>query len=257
VRIGQVLRGSFTYNRMAADANPDPDVGEYHHFFEVYGMHANADALTFTSDPAAVSFLYRVVNGTPDEILVQSGNNLSLPAGHTLTTFEWQLTAPSGNGVPSEEIPAGAPNLADWTTNELRLGGEGAAGPAETYLVTAEVIAVTATPCSDDNNNATDRPPGEEEVEALRTQLVAVPSPLRGATTFRFAPRAAERPVVRIYDVGGRRVRTLLGQDGAAVVEVMWDGKDDAGRRVARGLYTARVGEGRGGRSTKIVVMGL
>ncbi|MFB3910143.1 MAG: FlgD immunoglobulin-like domain containing protein [Candidatus Eisenbacteria bacterium] len=45
-----------------------------------------------------------------------------------------------------------------------------------------------------------------------------------------------------VFDVSGRRVRTLLdgpGNDGAR--EVLWDGRDDTGRRVAPGVYMARV----------------
>ena len=45
---------------------------------------------------------------------------------------------------------------------------------------------------------------------------------------------------VRVYDVAGRLVRTLVeGNLDAGPHEIVWDGTDDAGRRVASGVYFA------------------
>jgi hypothetical protein len=51
---------------------------------------------------------------------------------------------------------------------------------------------------------------------------------------------------VTVHDLAGRRVRDLgrVGDDGTETGrEVVWDGRDDAGRRVAAGVYFVR-GEG-------------
>ena len=46
----------------------------------------------------------------------------------------------------------------------------------------------------------------------------------------------------RVYDVSGRLIRTLADRRFAAGThELVWDGADDAGRRVARGLYFTHV----------------
>ena len=67
------------------------------------------------------------------------------------------------------------------------------------------------------------------------------PNPARGSTVLRFAlPRDA---VVRLalYDLGGRRVRTLAeGTQSAGEHAVAWDVRDDAGRALGAGLYFAR-----------------
>jgi hypothetical protein len=67
------------------------------------------------------------------------------------------------------------------------------------------------------------------------------PNPARGSTVLRFAlPREA---VVRlaIYDLSGRRVRTLAeGAQPAGERAVSWDVRDDAGRPLGAGLYFAR-----------------
>jgi len=50
---------------------------------------------------------------------------------------------------------------------------------------------------------------------------------------------------LRIYDVNGRLVRTLVDRDQPAGPHVaVWNGTDDAGRGVASGHYYARIDAG-------------
>ena len=72
------------------------------------------------------------------------------------------------------------------------------------------------------------------------------PNPARGPVRLAITlPRAGEAQVdiqVDILDVAGRRVRTLDRAAAAGgVLELQWNLDDDAGRRVAPGLYLARV----------------
>ncbi len=65
----------------------------------------------------------------------------------------------------------------------------------------------------------------------------------RGGTTLRFELRASQRGSLRIYDVAGRRVRSLINNEQLAfgVTERIWDGLDDAGEKAASGIYFARL----------------
>jgi hypothetical protein len=64
------------------------------------------------------------------------------------------------------------------------------------------------------------------------------PNPFRGTAAIRFTLAAATRVTLDIFDVGGRRVRRLLdGQRSAGENTVVWDGADDGGRAVGRGLF--------------------
>ncbi len=66
------------------------------------------------------------------------------------------------------------------------------------------------------------------------------PNPFRQRTTVTFALPARSLSSVRVYDVAGRLVRTLVeGHLDAGPHEIVWDGTDDAGRRVASGVYFA------------------
>jgi hypothetical protein len=70
----------------------------------------------------------------------------------------------------------------------------------------------------------------------------ARPNPARGATRLGFALPAVERVTLEVIDVRGRRVRFLSsGVRSAGPHAVSWDLRDAAGRRVAPGLYFARL----------------
>ena len=80
------------------------------------------------------------------------------------------------------------------------------------------------------------------------------PNPSAGPTRLGFTLRSAARVRLEIYDIGGRRVRGLLEAPlGAGAHEVEWDGRDDAGRPAAGGLYFARLDAGGEQRVQRIV----
>ena len=71
------------------------------------------------------------------------------------------------------------------------------------------------------------------------------PNPFNSSTTIRY--RLAEPGQVRleIFDVQGRRVKTLAdGYAGLGVYQVEWDGMDASGKPVATGVYLVRLQKG-------------
>lgn len=76
--------------------------------------------------------------------------------------------------------------------------------------------------------------------------LSHAPNPFTASTHLGFTLAAAAAVELHVFDAAGRRVRTLHdGRLGAGPHDLAWDGRDDAGRRVAAGRYFAalRVGE--------------
>ena len=61
---------------------------------------------------------------------------------------------------------------------------------------------------------------------------------------------------LKIYNVAGRELRTLVDQDAAAgTFRALWDGRDDSGSLVGRGVYFARfVATGAPAETRKIVL---
>lgn len=77
----------------------------------------------------------------------------------------------------------------------------------------------------------------------LRTRLVrAAPNPFNPRTRLEFELDRRGDASIDIFDVSGRRVRTIdvsASVPGSHVVE--WDGRDNGGRRVASGVYLVRL----------------
>jgi len=102
---------------------------------------------------------------------------------------------------------------------------------------------------------------GVQEVRELLQQAISAmvlpreytlsqnaPNPFNASTTISFAIPAdvsATTATLRIYDAAGRRVRILVeGEVQPGHHEVVWNGRDDDGRRVASGVFFFRLRTG-------------
>ena len=67
------------------------------------------------------------------------------------------------------------------------------------------------------------------------------PNPFDASTTMRYVAPRPGRMEIMVFDIAGRRVRTIFKgtiQPGEHAID--WDGRDEAGRRVANGVYLCR-----------------
>lgn len=69
------------------------------------------------------------------------------------------------------------------------------------------------------------------------------PNPFNTQTRVSFALAATQQVSLRVYDLKGSIVRTLLDEVVASTDqrEVIWDGRDDDGQLVASGVYIYRL----------------
>ncbi len=73
----------------------------------------------------------------------------------------------------------------------------------------------------------------------------AYPNPFAGSTTIQVGLAETGQVRLAVYDLLGRRVAVLMeGQRPAGRYTVRWDGRDEAGRPVAAGLYLYRLETG-------------
>ena len=85
--------------------------------------------------------------------------------------------------------------------------------------------------------------------------LPAWPNPAPGRTSLQFTLPAAGDVRLEIFDVAGRRVRSVFeGRATAGSTIVRWDGRTEAGRAAARGAYVARLIAAHGTRTTHFVL---
>ena len=82
-----------------------------------------------------------------------------------------------------------------------------------------------------------------------------VPNPVTGALRCAIDMRVAGHALVRIHDIGGRLVATLMDEElPAGLHDLSWGPSGDAGKRLARGVYTIRLDVRGAGQSRKFVV---
>jgi hypothetical protein len=92
----------------------------------------------------------------------------------------------------------------------------------------------------------------------MRTALLpAQPSVFRGRTTLRYTLACPGPAALNVHDLAGRVVRSwAIGAGPTAAGSVSWDGRDDAGRRLASGVYVVRFLAGSAQLRTKAVIAG-
>jgi hypothetical protein len=77
---------------------------------------------------------------------------------------------------------------------------------------------------------------------ATPTEVTVIPNPSNPRAVVRLSLGQASEVSATIYDLRGRRVRSLFaGRLPAGVHDVVWDGHDDAGASVASGVYVVKV----------------
>lgn len=91
-----------------------------------------------------------------------------------------------------------------------------------------------------------------DNTPALYKLYTNVPNPFNPLTTIAFELAAEQAVTLKVYDVAGRLVDTLLDNEiaGAGLTKIAWQGRDGDGRDVPTGVYLYRL-EGRGFSETK------
>ncbi len=131
-----------------------------------------------------------------------------------------------GNSLPVNVTFSGSGAPAGSHQATLTVSSNDAAQPEATVLLDLQILPVSA-------------------VGDLPRQLAltgAVPNPFNPATHIRFSLPSETSVELKVFDVAGRPVKTLLQQRLAAGHHsVFWDGKNDAGQNVASGVYFGRL----------------
>lgn len=103
---------------------------------------------------------------------------------------------------------------------------------------------------------------GEEEEEPGTPRYVTalgqnVPNPFNGTTTIAYTIGEACAVDLGVYDGAGRLVRMLArgSRRAAGGYTAVWDGRDNAGRQVASGVYFARLRAGKYSQTRKMVYL--
>lgn len=130
IRVGDLMRGTITYDLAARGSTPRPGVGRYEFRQAPFGILIEAGQYLFQTDPEHVDVSIELANddGVPprDSFLVTSRSNLPLSNGAAVSRIAWQLVDDSSNALDSTRLSASAPDLDKWRS-EFGLTLEGQA----------------------------------------------------------------------------------------------------------------------------------
>jgi hypothetical protein len=135
-------------------------------------------------------------------------------------------------------IHATLPGAYHWSVQAIDAGFAGSAFASEEVVVPVDVSAPAEAP------------------RALELHAAA-PSPFTRVTEIRFDLPQPATVGLRLYDVGGRLVRTLIanGAFPAGWHRAYWDGTADDGRSAAAGVYFCEMRSSANVRVSRIVLV--
>jgi len=86
--------------------------------------------------------------------------------------------------------------------------------------------------------------------------LSAAPNPFRNAVTIDYSVSHSLQIECAIYDVCGKKVRTLIDKvHEPGHFSIMWNGKDDTGRTVSAGVYFCRIEADKNAMTNKVILI--
>jgi murein DD-endopeptidase MepM/ murein hydrolase activator NlpD len=166
-------------------------------------------------------------------------------------TSTYTIRRPDGTVYTSwNHTPSGAPHYAaaEW----LWVHDLGASPPIGVWTFEVTYLGQTYTQPFGVGTSAVDAPLAAASTVSLANR----PNPVRRATDIVFRLPAAGRARLAIYDVGGRRVRTVLDAvRPSGPGAVTWDGRDEDGSTVPAGVYFYRLESGATARTQKMTVV--
>jgi hypothetical protein len=124
-----------------------------------------------------------------------------------------------------------------------------------TWTLGAVPTDLCVDPCTNYTGPASDVTP-VQNVGLVNSLFQNSPNPFNPRTTIRFSLAANAPAKLVIYDVNGRKVRTLVnGMQKAGLHELVWDGTDDSGHLVASGIFWSQLTAGDYTSNKKMVVL--
>lgn len=145
---------------------------------------------------------------------------------------------------PSAPVVVGGSSVAQWNSRIEIAGG--------LAFIAGDLDGLRILPTHCALNTGVDSPADANSVGMLEP---AFPNPSRGGATVRFDLARDADVRVQVFDVAGRRVRSLVhGRLGAGPHSLAWNGLDDRGTAVGSGQYLLELSS-QGTRSTTRVTL--
>jgi hypothetical protein len=204
----------------------------------MYGIHvqegSDGDAPYLVSQALtqnAASGLYELAVRATDATSMAIGATVRYTVGTQVVELPMPYDAPSADGDITNFRVTFPPGTVPPPTLEVMLVDD--AGNTSTVPI------------------STNAPPGMERGLLL---LPNRPNPFNSSTALSYSLPAATPVTLKVFDMRGRLVRSLMESDqDAGPHSALWDGKDDEGSTVPEGTYLVRLVAGGDPRSIKVI----
>jgi uncharacterized repeat protein (TIGR01451 family) len=234
----------------------------------------NVDSAAFTVQSADLAIVKTVDNAAPGEgtsivytvVLTNNGpfTGIGIQVTDVLPTGVTFVSATTTQGAYNDGTGLWTVgNMVASTVDTLSIAATVDVGTnGMTITNTASVTAVDqADPVPGNDSDSVDitvqTSTGTPILASLPTSYalgLSHPNPFRQATTIPFDLPVSGLARVSIWDVSGRLVKTMAeGEMAAGRYQPRWDGRDDAGRTVASGIYFVRFESGTFSDTRKII----
>ncbi len=164
-------------------------------------------------------------------------------SGTAVVTHKYQSSTATGPGA----IVMNNNTALHWNTVWMGFGwfdicDTGAPGTPELDLATKILNGVVPVACQQSPTTGVGGDPTLDGLPAVTALHPNVPNPFNPLTEIRFDLSSRGPVTLRVFDIGGRQVRTLVNETRpAGWYRVSWNGLDEAGARVASGIYFYRL----------------
>ncbi len=215
------------------------------------------------NDGSAIS-IDNVSVGAPVAALAQRASSVSTITQRSRSTVTKDLRT---NYVPNTHVVSSSRSLAGY--NLYRNGTQ-----LNTTTITSLFYLDLNVPAGDYTYNVTavyEDPDGESEfsndaditvvgagnILPLVTELEGnYPNPFNPTTTINFSLKTAEKTLLEVYNIRGEKVRTLVdGELQADYHSIVWNGKDNSGKKSASGVYFYKMKAGSYQQTKKMILM--
>jgi FlgD Ig-like domain/Cohesin domain len=214
------------------------------------GSSFNAYQAIVHYDPTAVTFI------PASPLSLQEGSYMTQACGET---FHWFTSGTTEVGMVHSILCAG---MSLTGPGELYVMHFEATGTPQTTPITFSMVEFanagdTVSPVNMINTSIIISPSSDTEgAPPSRTALRIAPNPFNPSTVIQVGSEHAGRQSLEVYSPSGHLVRVL--QDGyfpAGSRQVMWDGRQDDGTRLASGVYIVRLRSGETSHSARVVLL--
>jgi predicted outer membrane repeat protein len=241
-------------------------------------LHHNTAALDGGALFARGASVHLETSTFADNVADSSGGAIFVDEGDSLSVRAVILVGNIASGADSEDgIRCSGPTLLEclvfWDQMQDSLGCDGGsdlliADPLFCDRAAADYHLDVTSPCTAENAPAGCGRIGSEQVACGVVDVGATsagarlvlgaprPNPAHGAARIAFEIPARQDVRLRVFDVSGRVVATLVaGALDAGAHTLTWDGRDTAGHRVSPGVYFYRLEAGARQISRKLVIV--